>query len=148
MEWLAVGGLALVGVTLVAVFLLMRLKSQSAAEQRLPVIDQIADFSLTNQNGRAVSLADLRGQVWVADIIFTRCAGPCPNMTRQMKELAGRPATGSQARLVTLTTDADFDTPPVLKAYAERFGADPQSLDVPDRHEARRLRSWRLTPSS
>ena len=35
-----------------------------------------------------------------------------------------RPA--SQAKLVTLTTDADFDTPPVLKAYAERFGADPQ----------------------
>jgi protein SCO1/2 len=31
----------------------------------------------------------------------------------------------SQARLVTLTTDPDFDTPPVLKAYAERFGADP-----------------------
>ena len=26
---------------------------------------------------------------------------------------------------VTLTTDADFDTPPVLKTYADRFGADP-----------------------
>jgi protein SCO1/2 len=27
-------------------------------------------------------------------------------------------------RLVTLTSDPDFDTPPVLKKYAERFGAD------------------------
>jgi protein SCO1/2 len=32
---------------------------------------------------------------------------------------------GSSAKLVTLTTDPDFDTPPVLKTYAERFGADP-----------------------
>lgn len=124
MEWLAVGGLALVGVTLVAVFLLMRLKSQSAAEQRLPVIDQIADFSLTNQDGRAVSLADLRGHVWVADVIFTRCAGPCPIMTRQMKELQDALPSGSEARLVTLTTDPNFDTPSVMKTYGERFGAD------------------------
>ena len=78
MEWLAVGGLALVGVTLVAVLLLMQLKSHIATAPPLPVIGPIADFTLTNQNGRAVSLADLRGHVWVADIIFTRCAGPLP----------------------------------------------------------------------
>jgi cytochrome oxidase Cu insertion factor (SCO1/SenC/PrrC family) len=45
-------------------------------------------------------------------------------MTRQMKELQEAMPAGSQAKLVTLTTDADFDTPPVMKAYAERFGAD------------------------
>ena len=41
-----------------------------------------------------------------------------------MKELQDALPPGSQAKLVTLTTDADFDTPSVLKAYAERFGAD------------------------
>ena len=71
-----------------------------------------------------MSLADLRGRVWVADIIFTRCAGPCPRMTRQMKELQDALPPESQARLVTLTTDPDFDTPPVLARYAERFGAN------------------------
>jgi cytochrome oxidase Cu insertion factor (SCO1/SenC/PrrC family) len=90
------------------------------------VYGQIADFGLTNQNGRAVSLADLRGQVWVADIIFTRCPGPCLKMTKQMKVLQDALLPDSQTKLVTLTTDADFDTPPVLKTYAERFGADPQ----------------------
>jgi protein SCO1/2 len=90
------------------------------------VIGQIADFSLTNQNGRAVSLADLRGQVWVADIIFTRCPGPCLKMTKQIKALQDALPSGDKAKLVTLTTDADFDTPPVLKIYAERFGADSQ----------------------
>jgi protein SCO1/2 len=124
--WLVWGGLALVGLTLLLAFGLAQFKSHSDAGRPLPVYGQIADFSLTNQNGRAVSLADLRGQVWVADIIFTRCPGPCLKMTKQMKALQDALPSGDQAKLVTLTTDADFDTPPVLKTYAERFQADPQ----------------------
>ncbi len=81
---------------------------------------------MTNQDGKVTSLADLRGHPWVADIIFTRCAGPCPEMTRQMKALQQALPPGSKTRLVTLTTDPDFDTPSVLKTYAERFGADLQ----------------------
>jgi cytochrome oxidase Cu insertion factor (SCO1/SenC/PrrC family) len=123
-EWLVWSGLALVGLTLVGAFLLARHGLLGSRGKPLPVIDRIADFTLTNQNGQAVSLADLRGQVWVADIIFTRCAGPCPEMTRQMKELQNALPPDSPVKLVTLTTDPDFDTPPVLKLYAERFGAD------------------------
>src|ERR1017187_6124430 len=125
-EWLVWGGLALVGLTLLAALLFARFASRSGPGQLLPVYGQIADFGLTNQDGRAVSLADLRGRVWVADIIFTRCPGPCLKMTKQMKALQDALPPGSPAKLVTLTTDADFDTPPVLKAYAERFQADPQ----------------------
>jgi len=51
----------------------------------LPVLGQVADFTLTNQNGQVTTLADLTNHVWVADIIFTRCAGPCPIMSAQMK---------------------------------------------------------------
>ncbi len=119
------GGLALAAACLLLAFLLAQLKLRSVLGKPLPVYGQIADFTLTNQDGRAVSLADLRGRVWVADIIFTRCPGPCLQMTRQMKELQQALPASSQTRLVTLTTDPDFDTPPVLKAYAQRFGADP-----------------------
>ncbi|MGO8925467.1 MAG: SCO family protein [Limisphaerales bacterium] len=125
-DWLVWSGVALVGLTLPLAFLLAQLKSGGASGLPLPVYAQIADFSLTNQNGRAVSLADLRGQVWVADIIFTRCPGPCLGMTKQMRALQDALPSDSQAKLVTLTTDADFDTAPVLKTYAERFGADPR----------------------
>ena len=125
-EWLVWGGLALVGLTLLAALLFARFASRSGPGQLLPVYGQIADFGLTNQDGRAVSLADLRGQVWVADIIFTRCPGPCLRMTKQMKALQDALPLGSPTKLVTLTTDADFDTPPVLKSYAKRFEADPQ----------------------
>jgi protein SCO1/2 len=44
-------------------------------------------------------------------------------MTRQMSELqAALPAT-EPVKLVSLTVDPEFDTPEVLKRYAERFGA-------------------------
>lgn len=124
--WRVFIGLTLAGLTIAMAFALANLKSRFSNAPSLPVIGPIADFSLTNQDGRAVSLADLRGQVWVADIIFTRCPGPCLKMTKQMKALQDALPPGSPTKLVTLTTDADFDTPLVLKTYAERFQADPQ----------------------
>jgi protein SCO1 len=93
-------------------------------QRNLPVIGEVAGFTLTNQDGKITTLADLTNHVWVADIIFTRCAGPCPIITRHMKSLADALPKTSDARLVTLTTDPDFDTPAMMKRYGERFGAD------------------------
>ena len=91
----------------------------------LPVYAAVPDFSLTNQFGRVISLSDLRGKVWVADIIFTRCPGPCPKMTRQMSELQAALPAEAPVKLVSLTADPAFDTPEVLKRYGEKFGATP-----------------------
>ncbi len=118
-------GLGLTCALLMMAFFLTSLKPRANLAKPLPVIGQVADFVLTNQDGRVVSLNDLRGHAWIADIIFTRCAGPCPRMTRQMKDLEEALPAGSATRLVTLTTDPGYDTPAVLKAYAQRFGADP-----------------------
>lgn len=117
-------GVSLVIVILCGVLVLSRLSPRSTPKPALPVIGSIADFALTNQAGQFVSLADLRGRVWVADIIFTRCAGPCPRMTRQMQSLQAALPADSRAKLVTLTTDPGFDTPEVLKKYADRFKAN------------------------
>jgi protein SCO1 len=99
-------------------------KMGRARQSNLPVISHIANFTLTNQNGQVTTLADLTNHVWVADIIFTRCAGPCPRMTGQMKSLQDLLPQNSNAKLVTLTTDPDNDTPTVMKRYGERFNAD------------------------
>ena len=117
-------GLGLTLVLVCVAFVLSRVKSSPQAAPALPVISHIADFTLTNQNGLAATLDDLRGHVWVADIIFTRCAGPCPRMTAQMKELQDTLPATSQTKLVSLTTDPEFDTPEILSRYATRFGAD------------------------
>jgi len=117
-------GLALILVTLGLAVVLARVESSGKHSRPLPVLAQIGDFALTNQAGRVVTLADFHGRAWIADIIFTRCAGPCPQMTRRMKALQDALPAGSAAKLLTLTTDPDFDIPQVLQAYGKRFGAD------------------------
>jgi protein SCO1/2 len=117
--WLGV--FLLVGFLALAYLLsLAEFKKQHA----LPVIGAVADFTLTNQDGNVTTLADLTNHVWVADIIFTRCAGPCPIITGHMKSLEDALPKTSGAKLVTLTTDPDFDTPAMMKRYGERFDAD------------------------
>jgi protein SCO1/2 len=89
----------------------------------LPVYGEVIDFRLTNQLGQAVSKADLKGRVWVADIIFTRCSGPCLAMTRTMKSIEAALRSETSVGLLSLTADPGFDTPAVLQKYAGRFDA-------------------------
>jgi len=118
-------GLILVLVMLCMAYALSLMELNRVHRQpALPVLGQVADFALMNQDGRLTALADLSNHVWVADIIFTRCAGSCPIMSKEMSLLQAALPSASKSRLVTLTTDPDFDTPPVLKKYADRFGAD------------------------
>jgi protein SCO1/2 len=119
--WVGMGLLfSLLGVA----YLLSLMELDRAQHRTPPVIGKIADFTLTNQNNRVETLADLTNHVWIADIIFTRCAGPCPHMTAQMKSLQDALPPTSDAKLMTLTTDPDFDTSEVLKKYGDRFGAN------------------------
>ncbi len=38
--------------------------------QVLPVLGQISDFQLTERDGQTKTLADLRGEIWVADFFL------------------------------------------------------------------------------
>jgi len=90
----------------------------------LPVINRIDDFSMIDQSGRIVRRDDLLGQVWLADVIFTRCPGPCAKMTSRMADLQASIPPEWPVKLVSLTTDPEHDTPEVLNRYATRFQAD------------------------
>lgn len=91
----------------------------------LPELGAVHPFSLTNQSGEVIGLGDLKGKVWVADIIFTRCMGPCPKMTDEMRKLQDAFGKEEALRFITLTTDPEHDTPGVMRRYAEKFSADP-----------------------
>ncbi|WP_439628101.1 SCO family protein [Gemmata sp.] len=87
---------------------------------------QVEPFALTERSGRTVTDKDLRGTVWVASFIFTRCTGPCPSVsstvTRLQKELTGEPGV----KFVTFTVDPTRDDLATLKEYATARGADPE----------------------
>ena len=112
------------------IFALMIAGTLARAQEQLPVLAQVPDFAFTNHRGNSVSSNDLQGQVWVADFIFTRCAGPCPIMTQRMVALAKR-VTDPNVRFVSFSVDPEHDTPQVLKKYAEERGAtDPRMYFV------------------
>ncbi len=91
----------------------------------LPVLGQVGDFALTDQAGKAAGASTLRGHVWAAAFMFTRCPTVCPRITRRMRELQQAAAAGGvKLRLVSFSVDPEHDTPAVLATYAKRYQAD------------------------
>jgi protein SCO1/2 len=94
--------------------------------------DSIPDTVLLDENGKAHTLADWRGQVVAVTFIYTRCPVPdfCPQMDRRFGEVqrlvSGDPALRDRVRLLSITFDPDHDTPAVLAGHARKVGADPQ----------------------
>jgi len=86
-------------------------------------------FALTDQLGRPATSEALRGRVVVVDFIYTRCRDSCPLLTARMQALQDRlrreGLLGARVQLLSLTVDPGYDTPAVLRAYAEQHEADP-----------------------
>ncbi|MFC5194090.1 MULTISPECIES: SCO family protein [Bizionia] len=85
---------------------------------------KIADFSLTNQNGKTVTQADYENKIYVADFFFTTCQTICPIMTDHMvyiqKELKDEP----DVMLLSHTVTPEIDSVAQLKKYALKKGVD------------------------
>ena len=84
----------------------------------------VPDFSLVDQRANPVTLADLKGQVWVANFFFTSCRlAVCPMMTKRMEQIQKALPEGAAVKLVSITVDPERDSPEVLAGYAATYGA-------------------------
>ena len=103
----------------------------SCGRRDLPVLGQLPDFQLTNQQNKKIALEDLKGKVWVANFIFTSCGYTCPLLTQRMKGVQDRLLEWKQEkpdlslRIVSFSVDPERDSPETLAEYARRYGADP-----------------------
>lgn len=98
------------------------------APPALPVLGTLPAFALTDQENRPYGSAELRGSVWVAGFIFTRCPTICPAITTTMGRMQHRArGLGQQFRLVSFSVDPQYDTPERLAAYAGQHRASPRT---------------------
>lgn len=99
----------------------------AAPKEQIHVGDRVPDFRLTDQSGRAVDLAGLRGQVAAIDFLYTRCPLPdvCPRLSANFAALQRRFRDRGLV-LLSVTVDPEYDTTEALAAYARRWGAESQ----------------------
>src|SRR3989338_773854 len=93
------------------------------AAKDLPGYGTVPAFTLVERSGRLFQGKDLKGKVWIADFIFTRCQGQCPIMSQQMSRLHPRL---KDITFVSFSVDPEFDTAEVLSRYADSYRADPK----------------------
>lgn len=92
--------------------------------------DLVPDQLLVDQDGTPTPFSSLRGHRVALTFMYVRCPLPdfCPLMDRNFaalqKTIKSTPAL-ADVRLVSVSFDPEFDTPPTLKAHAQALGADP-----------------------
>jgi protein SCO1/2 len=93
--------------------------------------DEVRDALLVDQDGKPRPFSSLRGHRVALTFIYTRCPLPefCPMMDRHFAavqtQITSTPAL-ADVHLVTMTLDPAYDTPAVLKPYAQKRAADPR----------------------
>ena len=102
---MALAALLLVG--LVGWRLSQKKAAVSSLNQPLAFADYgpVQDFSLTERSGQTVTLSDLKGTPWIADFIFTRCAGPCPLISFEMSKLQKKYRSTTDLKFVSFSVD-------------------------------------------
>lgn len=91
----------------------------------LPVYSTVPGFTLISQDGSQFRGSSLTGNVWIAELFFTHCTGPCPRMNARFRQIDKTFSTRTDFKLVSLTVDPARDNAEVLAEYARRFNAEP-----------------------
>lgn len=91
-------------------------------------VEDLPDTDLVDKSGESFSFRDVSGTPFLISFIFTRCPDPsmCPLVTQKMQRLGrSEPAREMGLELVAVTIEPGYDTPSVLRSYAEERKLDP-----------------------
>jgi protein SCO1 len=101
--------------------------------------DYFPDVPLTTQDGRVVHFYSdlLKDKIVAIDLIYTQCQDACPLETArlaQVQRMLGD-RVGKEIFFYSISIDPERDTPSELKAYAEKFHAQPGWLFLTGKQE-------------
>lgn len=91
---------------------------------------KIADFSLTNQNGKIITQKDYKDKIYIADFFFTTCQTICPIMTDHMIKIQKEIMDDDDVMLLSHSVTPTIDTPEQLKRYAIKKGVNDDKWNL------------------
>jgi len=92
----------------------------------LPPIAVVPEWTLMNESGQPFGSANLKGKVYLANFIFSRCPSVCPKMLKDTALLQhDLKSYGQKVAIATFTVDPDYDQPKILQQVARDHQADP-----------------------
>ena len=86
----------------------------------------IADFSLTNQNGKTITQNNFGGKIYVADFFFTTCPTICIAMTENLLKVQEKIKNNPNVMLLSHSVTPEIDSIAQLKKYALEKGVIDQ----------------------
>lgn len=86
-------------------------------------VHRIASFAFTGQDGNAVTEKTFTGKIYVADFFFTACPGICKKLTTHLSLVQDAYKSDPDILLLSHSVTPDADSVPVLRNYANKFGA-------------------------
>ena len=88
---------------------------------------KVPDFTFFNQDSLIISNEDFNDKVYVAEFFFTSCPTICPIMNKNMKKIENKFGNRENFGIASFTIDPSYDTPQVLKNYAESYDVFSQN---------------------
>lgn len=83
---------------------------------------KVPEFQFLDQDSTLVTNEDYLGKVYVVEFFFTTCPTICPIMTQNLVELQNTFKDNEEFGVASFTINPRYDTPSVLKRYAEKYG--------------------------
>lgn len=83
---------------------------------------KVPEFSFTDQNANIITNKDYEGKVYLVEFFFTTCPTICPRMNSNLIQIQNNFEGIDNFGVASFTINPNYDTPEVLKAYAEKYG--------------------------
>src|SRR5690349_22775051 len=100
-----------------------------AQDEPAPVALPVPDIEVVNQNGRHVRFNSqvVDGRIAIVTGFFTTCSSMCPITQEKLSQVARLlgPRLGKDVLIVSVSVDAENDTPTRMKEWGEKFHIGP-----------------------
>jgi protein SCO1/2 len=83
---------------------------------------KVPSFQFLNQDSLLISEKDYLGKVYIVEFFFTTCPTICPVMNSNLVEIQEEFRDLDNFGVASFTINPEYDTPGVLKKYAEKYG--------------------------